>query len=116
MADFDVPIDEKTFEGSGSLAGDLKNLIKQLLTSEEVGSSVQDLYNYLHKHQLDIESACKKNGWAQKGGQDFAHSLERAIMFSHEYLTNFPKQTKKELFDSIIESSQEILFFLNNES
>jgi len=120
MANLDISSSEmESFEGRGSsdsLARDLENLVKEILRSTEKQESIRDLYNYLHKHQLDIESVCKKNGWEPGGGKDFLHSLERSIVFSHEYITNFPKQTKQDLFELIVESTEEVLFFLINES
>jgi len=123
MAKLDIPPPEGVFhserpDNSDSLSRDLENHIKDILKAHgkpTVEEKIRELYHFLHKHRLDIESTCKKNGWMPEGKKDFLHSLDRSIEFSHEYITHFPKEKQKVLYGQVVESSEEVLFFLNNE-
>jgi hypothetical protein len=106
-------------EKSDTISRELENHIKAIIKSKSkdlVKDDINRLFHFLKKHRLDIESQCKKNGWKEGSLKDFSHSLNRSLEFSHEYLTAFPKDTPKHLIEGAIESSEEVLFFLNNEN
>jgi len=119
-----IPPKDKTIhteypERSDTLSRDLENHIRDVIEAKNsslVKEKMDELYKFLKKHYLDIESQCKKNGWKPEGIEDFTHSLDHSIEYAHEYLTAFPKDTPKHLMEITIEKAEEVLFFLNNES
>jgi len=119
-----IPPKDKTIhseypERSGTISRDLENHIKDVIIAKNkplIREKMDELYQFLKKHRLDIESQCKKNGWMPGSLKDFAHSLDHSIEYSHEYLTAFQKDTPEHLIEITLERAEEVLFFLNNES
>ncbi len=109
-------------KNSASIAQELRLFLVKLISLQEdrkkplIDKEMLHFHEFLKKHREDLESQCRQNGWKGEGKKGFLSSISRCVEFSHEYLENEYHVSSNRLLNMFIDSLEELLHFLNNES